>query len=347
MRRITAVFLILFTIAISSGCGGNTKENVQNEPIKPVNVIEVGLEAFPINLEYIGSIEATEIKKYSFKLPGKITMISKDKGEKVNFGDILAQQDQEDVDLARKAAENDLKKVRKAYDFYQDNLNNLKLLFESGAIAKQEYDKAKLELDILEQDFNNAQIDYENKRNMQKDTKLIALDRGIVTDLLYKEGEIVGGGYPVVIVRDDKLKAVAGFSQQDVTKLKVGQAAQVFVNGILEEGTISYINELPDSTTRTYNVEIELKGNDFPIGALAKITITIGGEEGILIPITSILSNGEDYVFVVNENRVEKRTVKLGRISGTKVIVQGLAPGEKVVIEGITKLKDGDKVTVQ
>jgi len=347
MRKITAGFLILFALAISSGCGENAKEIVQNEPTKPVNVLEVEAGTFPINLEYIGTIEAGEIKKYSFKLPGKIAGIFKEKGEKVDPGDILAQQDGEDGDLARKAAENNLEKVRKAYDYAQDNLNKLQLLFESGAIAKQDFDKAKLELDTLDQDLNNAQLDYESKLNMLKDTKLTALDRGVIIDILYKEGEFVGGGYPVVIVRGDKLKAVAGFSQQDVIKLKVGQPAQIFVNGILEEGNISFINEVPDSTTRTYKIEIELNGNDFPIGALVKVIIPIGKEEGILIPITSILSNGEDYVFVVNENRVEKRTIKLGKISGTKVIVQGLKTGEKVVIEGMKKLQDGDKVTVQ
>lgn len=348
MKRVFLLFNILSLFFLIIGCASETKENLQQELAKPVQVMQVKPSTVENNLEYIATIDAVEIKRYSFKLPGKITEIYKEIGQVVLPREILAQQDTKDMELALRNGQYNLQKIQKAFEFQKDTFNKTEALFEAGAISKQDYDKVKLEMNSLEQDLNNARLDIEGKINSLRDSKIISEDSGTIADVMYKEGEFAGGGVPVFIIRSDSLKAVLGISQQDFGKIFIGQNALVSVNGIEAKGSVSYIHGLPDSQTRTYKVEVALENKTFPIGALAKALIELDKEEGFLIPITSILTNGEDYVFVVNgEDKAEKRKVVLGSIKGSQVLVQGLNTGDRLVTKGMKRVKEGDKLLIQ
>jgi hypothetical protein len=69
----------------------------------------------------------------------------------------------------------------------------------------------------------------------------------------------------------------------------------------------------------------------------------------LLVPKAAVRSEaGRDVVFVVRDDRVERRAVTAGAADGDQIeIVSGLTAGEKVVVDGPATMKDGDKVTVK
>ena len=69
----------------------------------------------------------------------------------------------------------------------------------------------------------------------------------------------------------------------------------------------------------------------------------------LLVPKAAVRSAaGRDIVFVVHDQRLERRAVKMGAADGDQVeVLSGLTAGELVVIEGPAAMKDGDKVTVK
>ena len=80
------------------------------------------------------------------------------------------------------------------------------------------------------------------------------------------------------------------------------------------------------------------------LGDIAKVTIVWGEDQGIAIPITCVMNEDDDYVFVVEEEKIVKRTIEIGRIVDNYILVTGLEAGELLVVEGLEYVSEGDKV---
>lgn len=272
-----------------------------------------------------------------------------------------------------KRVEINVKKARDAYHFADENYKKMLKLYEEGAISKNDLDKAKLELDMREADLHGARetekqvkngaraedqaaargqleqarADYSHKKRLLEEATLTADTDGYVVDVLYQEGEMVGAGYPVVVIRNNKQVVNVGLTSKDLGKVQIGMKAKVRMGNTEWEGEVTNIGQMPDSQSRTYSVQIALPENALPMGTVVKVDLIVGEERGIWIPIPSILTDGEDYVFVVKDAKAYKRKIALGEATGAYVKVQGLQDGEALVIEGMKKLEDKDQVSVQ
>lgn len=272
-----------------------------------------------------------------------------------------------------KQIEVNVKKAKDSYDFLNANYVKLDKLYQEGAISKNDLDKAKLELDISNSDLqamkekekqakngareedkaaikgqlDQAQADYDYKLRLLEDTMIKSDSDGYVVDVLYKEGEFVASGYPVVVVRNDKQVVNVGLSSKDFGKVTIGTKAKIKVEEKVLEGEVTNIGQTPDSETRTFPVEIALSEETLPLGSVAKLNLIIGEESGIWIPITAIMANSEDYVYVVRNEKAYKVKITIGEVYGNNVKVQGLKDKDQLVVEGMQRLKDQDKVAIQ
>lgn len=270
-------------------------------------------------------------------------------------------------------AKSNVKKAQDAYDFSKNNYMKTKQLFEKEAISQNSLDKAKLDLDIRETDLNTAKelekqvinsvreediktlsyqleqakADYEHKKMMIESALLVSDVDGYVVDILYEEGEIVSTGYPAIIIRNEEQVVNVGLSQRDSIKVKQKDKVIIKVEEKEVEGNIVTVAQVPNSQTRTYNAKIDLDEDIFQLGYIVKVKIIIGEEKGVWIPITSVLANGIDYVFIVRGDRVEKKRVDIQEVLGTKVKVEGLLEEDILVLEGMKRLRDGDKVIIE
>ncbi|MEW6623755.1 MAG: efflux RND transporter periplasmic adaptor subunit [Bacillota bacterium] len=338
------VILILIMLVIT-GCAGVPEGEKEVQP-KPVKVLVLEEETYPIVLEYIGNVAAKEVIHYSFKLPGKIARIYVEEGMMVKKDQLLAALDTEDISLAIKASENNLEKAQNYFDHLTDTYNRVQRLYDEGAVTKQELEEIILKLTTAELDLRNAGVDYDNKLKLLGDSQIVSDMDGYVLKVLSKESEIVGSGYPVIVIRGIEQVVTIGVSSQDALKISKGMAAQVIVDAQKTRGTVTDLAHVPDEQTRTYKAEIEIE-NSFPLGAFASAEIEIGEDAGILIPITAVMTKGNDYVYIVDaHDRVEKRPITIKDIRGERVSVEGVGVGEKLVIEGMRQLEDGDLVRV-
>lgn len=271
-----------------------------------------------------------------------------------------------------KNAELNVKKAQDAYDFAADNYKKIETLYSSGGISKYELDKVKLELDLRDSElkqaeetlkqvkrgareedkkalfnqFEQAKADYEFKKSLLEDASIKSGAEGFVVDVLYEEDEMVSAGYPVIVVRDDSLIVNVGLAERDLNKVALGTTAEVRVGGNEAEGVVTSISQSPDSQSRTYNIQLSLKRNDFSLGSIAKVGLNIGAVRGIWIPITSMLSDGIDYVYIAKDGIAEKREVVIEGTEGAKALVKGLNPGEKLIVEGMKRLNAGDRIEI-
>lgn len=342
------VLVSALLITIWSLWPAKTEEIIEEESVKPVRVIEVAEESGPVEMEYLGTVQAKEFKQMSFKIPGKLEAISLVEGQSVKKGQVLAQLETNDFELAVSAAKNTMDVAQSTYSFAQDNYDKMSELKESGAISTQDLDRARLEMEDWRARFNNAEIDYRSKLNMLDDSILKADMDGIVVEVLYKVGENILPAYPVVVLRDKELELTMGISQNDLNLVKVGTPAKINVAGDIYTGKVKSIGQIPDGQTKTYKTTVALSDTSLSLGMTAKITLELGNEKAIYIPINSIVNDGEDFVYVLDQNSVvHKKIIQIGRINNTKVQVTGLEKGDRIISEGIKNLQAGDKVSVQ
>lgn len=269
--------------------------------------------------------------------------------------------------------EANVKKAEKAYTFMKDQYEKSERLYVSGAISQNELNKIKVEFDAAEADYRSAlemekklkngsrpedkaaakgqldqaAADYQLKASLLVDALLRSKSDGYVVDILYREGELAPAGHPVILVRDDLQIVKVGLTSKDLNKVNIGTKAKIRVNGEEMEGSVTNISGTPDQETLTYPAEIALPNNNWPMGAVGQVELIIDETKGIWIPITAILSNGEDYVFVMEKGQAHQRKIKLFEVAGNQVKVEGLKPKEKLIVEGMKKLKDQDLVSVQ
>lgn len=279
---------------------------------------------------------------------------------------------QEDI----KTLELNVKQAQDAYDFAADLYDTNVKLFDKGGISQFQLDQSKLQMDNAKdtlnqgqealkkvqsgsrpEDITSAKSQYEGaKTNYQANLSLLEdavlksdVD-GYIIEVLYKEGEMVPAGYPVVVVRSEIQTITIGMSQKDVKQIHIGDSADVSIDGNSISGVISDINQIPDEKTLTYKVEVDLqeKSSDkkIYIGSIAKVNFTTHELEGVWVDIPIIMNDGQDYVYVIENDRVIKRIVQLGDIHEDKVSVLGLEPGSQLVIEGSSNIKEGYKVAV-
>lgn len=290
-------------------------------------------------------------------------------GARAQYNKALNGAAQEDI----KKAEENLNKARAAYDFSKQSFANIENLYKNEAVSRLDYDRAKLDMDIRKSELNQAEevytqvvngtrqedkkmllsqleqakADYEYKSTLVEDASLKSDVDGYVVDILYKEGEMVPSGYPVIVIRNNNQIVKTGLSQNDYSKIKVGTRVKLEEGELLAEGVVASVEQVPDAQTRTYGVEVSINESPFQIGAIVKVSFIIGEENGISVPISSIISNGQDYVYIVDaQNRVVKKQVELGEAKGSLVVVEGVSSGDKVVVEGMKRLNDKDKVNI-
>lgn len=279
---------------------------------------------------------------------------------------------QEDIAKAEIAVKNAEDNLNYLKDLYEKNLQ----LFEEGLVSQQDLNNLKLQLDnaqsslnlanqnlqqikngtrqedieALLAQLNMAKTDYSAKQNLVQDASLIADMNGYVVDVLGKEGELWPAGNPVILIRSENQVVSVGLTEHDITKINVGTKALVEISGQTTEGQVINIAQMADAQTGTYSAEIKLinpiDNSEYFIGQSVKVYFDMGNLESVWIPISSILNDGEDYVYIVEEERAVRKNIILGATHEDKVSVEGLKAGDQLVIEGMKNIKVGYKVRV-
>ncbi len=399
MLLICSLFL---SIALLSGCGKSYAEKSDTKTY-PVKALEVKDESYPISLEYEGITGGSEVRKLSFKSSAKTSKIYVAKGQHVKKGDKLVELDKNDLNFAAEAAKSQMdsassqydkavngaqaedinraeiavKSAQDNYNYYKDLYDKNVKLYESGAVAKQQLDGAKLQMDSYESALNSAKqsleqlqngsreedkqallaqvnmakANYDSKVNLLQDATLSADSDGYVVDVLCKEGEMQAAGNPVILFRSEDQVVTVGLSSDDVKKVQIGTKAKVKINDTEVDGEIINIVQMADKQSGTYSAEIRLltpiDNNKFYVGETVKVYIGIGEKNSTWIPINSILNDGEDYVYVVESGHAVRKNVTLGDTNEDKVSVEGLKVGDKLVVEGMKNIKAGYQVSIK
>ncbi|HEU0011459.1 MAG TPA: efflux RND transporter periplasmic adaptor subunit, partial [Verrucomicrobiae bacterium] len=112
-------------------------------------------------------------------------------------------------------------------------------------------------------------------------------------------------------------------------------------------GVVSEIAPVADPASRTFNVKLDLPANaGLRAGQFARVTIPVGETRALRLPLSAVVQRGQmELVFVAENRHAQLRLVKTGKRIGNAVeLVSGVTVGEQVVVEGASRLRDGQPI---
>ncbi len=317
------------------GCS-EKKETVKEVVIPKVTVKKINSTVEKESLTYSGTIEADNTVSLGFSVPGRISKVYVQEGQKVNKGQLLATIDQTTYKNAFDIANAGLEQAN-------DNFKRLNSLYQKGSLPERDFIAVKVAVAQANANKNLA------------DTKLYAPFSGMITAKMTEIGATAAPGVPAfTVMKTDKVYAKASITESEISKLKIGTDAKVEISSLNEifNGKVAIVNPSADALTRTFNVKVRLDNKDDKLlpGMISNIKINTGNTVDVItVPSESIIRDANNilYVFVVKENKAIKKRVSLGSFKGNEVIVtKGLSIGDSVVITGNKNLKDGQTVSL-
>ncbi|MFP4457678.1 MAG: efflux RND transporter periplasmic adaptor subunit [Clostridia bacterium] len=390
----TFIFAIL--IIVLSACSAQEATVVDKKT--PVKVQIVKLEERDTTQKYVGTVNSSDLIKYSFKTGGVLSDLQVSVGDEVKKGDLLASLNTSDLSTAvtvaksqmesakaqydkalsggspqdQKLAELNLKKAQDAYDYALENLEKSEKLYDAGAISESQIKQIRLEVEILKSDleqaqevytqstqsareedltsalanYNQAKANYEHNLRNLEDSKLKSTINGYVASIQFEQGELVGSGYPVVIVRSSDQVISFGISQKDVNEAKLGAKAKVKIFKETVEGELISISEIPNDKTGIYDAKVAVEKTNFKLGMIADIELITGVSQGIWVPLNTIKYVGSNYVFVAQDDRVVRKNITILEQQNGRVRVSGLAENDFLIVTNSNIVKPGDLIEI-
>jgi len=338
---------ILFGVAcaaavLAAGCKKQQAAGGGAPPSFAVQAVVVEAKRQPVSeaLSLVGSMTANEFVELKSETDGTVQEIPFKEGQEVKRGDLLVRLDETKFAAALAEAEANFK-------LSQANYARAKQLFQDKLIAQQEFDQAAAQFQA-----NQASLDL--KKRELKDARIYAPFEGIMSSRQVSPGQVISKNTTLTWVVDlDPVKVEVSVPERFVGQLAIGQNIDVTVAaypGRRFTGEVFFIAPFMDPTTRTALVKAKIPNpkQELKPGMFANLDLTLKlKEDAVVIPESAIIPSGDrTIVYVVDEtDTAQLRPVKLGiRQAGLVEVVSGLQGGERVVAEGIQKVRPGGKV---
>ncbi|GIV34243.1 MAG: MexH family multidrug efflux RND transporter periplasmic adaptor subunit [Chitinophagales bacterium] len=349
MNKHIVAILLLAAVAIGIAMKLYSNKKILNEKKNPPSsTLLINVTAEPVlkkpasgQLKKSGVLKAFKEVDISSTAAGKIEAIDFEPGMRVKEGQIIAHIDCRMQELQLQQAELALSKLEKDYQRFQT-------LLEGDATTPMTVEELQL-------NYEKTRTQAEQLRKQIHDCKIKAPVSGIVIRRNFDEGEYVNYGTPLgTIVDIEKLKMQVMVTENEVYRLTVNQEATITPDIFPDQhlrGKISFISASADPT-QSFLVEIVLHNNpDKPLrgGTFAYVTFSDQDTAWVLqIPRKALAESIKNpYVYVVENNRALKRTVKVGREFGNYLeVLDGLQENEWVVTSGQINLNDQTPVNI-
>ncbi|HWS06037.1 MAG TPA: efflux RND transporter periplasmic adaptor subunit [Burkholderiaceae bacterium] len=331
-------------------------------PAPPVvDVMNVIQKDVPIHREWIGSLDGSVNATIRPQVTGYLIRQNYGEGDLVKKGQTLFEIDPRTFQVAVEQAQAQRSKQLAIYEAAKANLARVKPLAAKNAVSQKDLDDATgQELSALGA-LDQATAQLETAKLNLGFTRIVSPINGIAGIAKAQIGDLLSPSATAeltTVSAVDPIKAYINISEREYLEFsqRVGanRAADVPLSLILVDGStydkpgkFTLLDRQVDPTTGTFKAGALFPnpGSRLRPGQYAKIRATIDVQKGaLLVPQRAVTEvQGKYLIAVVGEgNKVQLRSVKPGdRIGSDWIISEGLKPGDKIIVEGTQKVRDG------
>jgi len=322
----------------------------------------------PILVSAIGTVQSMATVMIKSRMDGEIAKVHFEEGQEVNEGDVLFTLDERGVRAQLQQAEANLERDRAQLERFKLEVTRQTELAHRGVASPQKLEDTTTSVAVTEATVRASEAAVENARVNLAYTTIRAPITGRTGSISLKRGNVVKAmdTAPTVVplVTITQLRPIyvsLTVPERYLANLRAAMTAgpvPVAVTMRGQEtapitGTLTFIDNQVDVTTGTISLKAKFPNDDERLwpGQFVNVTLTLGVQANAVVVPSAAIQVGPNgpYVFAIRQDStVELRLVKPDRIVGDKTVVaQGIAAGERVVVDGQLRLGNGTRVTVQ
>jgi RND family efflux transporter MFP subunit len=343
--------LMLFAFA-AAGCTGSAPAATEPPP-PPVHAATIEPEAVTPTSVATAEILANRHSNMRSETAGRVVDVLVEAGERVEEGQVLLRLDVGRPASAAQAANAAVAQSDARLTQAERELERTKKLVRTGGLPEQRLDDAQDAVRLASAARDAARAEARLARRGLTDAVIRAPFGGTVVERMVELGEYLAPGSPLLSLADTSLlKARVLLDPREAIDVAEGSPATISVYarpGEVFTGKVVRVGEVIDPRTRRLPVEIEFDehGGRLRPGLVAKFEVVTGEPKmEIRVPLDGVFERfGSQHVYVIQGGIARRRAVELGSVgAGFAEIVQGIEPGETVVVKGVTRVVDGSKV---
>lgn len=342
-RNITLLLAALLAAPLGAQDG-------KGPPPAPVVLAEAESRILAPVTWYPGTVISRNQARVAAEVPGRLEWVA-EIGDVIAGGETVARL--EDALFRQSLAENEAAVAREqARLVYLDaQVERLETLVTQQTATRSRLDEAIAERDVARSELRAVRARLALTRERLERTRIKAPFGGVVTTRFRQSGEWAQSGEAVV-------RLVDAASLEVQTWVPVAALAYVHEGGELaleanpsrSSGTLRAIVPVGDNQSRLYELRLHISGESWPVGQDVRVAIPTAAERAVTaVPRDAlVLRRDGTTVYRVNEDgRAERVPVTTGIAEGALIEVDGIAPGDRVVVRGGERLRPGQTVTVQ
>lgn len=332
----------------------------------PVEVAEIKPQFVQIWKNFSGHVVAVDRAEIRPQVSGRIHEIRFEDGQHVEEGDVLMVIDPRPYEAALNQAQASLKSAQAQVDLAEKEYQRAKSLIETEAISQGLLDERTNRRDAAAAAVQGAEAAVKSARINLDYAYVKAPISGKVSRAEITEGNLVqaGGSAPLLTSIVDDERVYVDFEVDERTYISSVKSnatgdADIPVRLVLLDGDTEYrgvvhsFDNRIDPSSGTIRARAIFQNGDKVLLPGMSVSILMGGtgdQSKILVSERAIGTDQDrKFVYTVNGDSVAKyREVKIGEsINGQRVILSGLDVGEKVIVEGLVRIRPGMPVSPQ
>src|SRR5436190_15386705 len=345
-------------------CGVScAKKAAVQAPAPMVQIVEVTATNAPMTTEIIGQLDSPQNVEVRARVEAFVDKVLFAEGTELKEGTPLFLLDKKPFEQRLAAANGLLAEAKAGLNKYEKDVARLTPLAQKRAIPQQDLDNALASVDVGKASVLSAQARVESATLDLGYCDVRAPIRGLIGAKQVSIGELVGKGQPTLLATISTLDPIWFYcAVSEVQYLRAEarvrttgkQIAELPVALILTDGSMHpakgkfvFIDRAVDPKTGTLRVRAEFPNSEKLLrpGMFGRIKVDLGARpDSILVPERAVAElQGQNFVWVIgSDNKATQRSVKIGETIGENVLVtEGLKPGERIVTEGVQKVREG------
>ena len=341
-----------------AGC--TTQKAAAKQPPVPVRVVPVVSMAAPVTIVANGVVEPLQSVSVQAQVGGILTDVAFHEGDDVKAGEVLFRIDPRPFEAALQQAQGMLARDTAQAQSARRDANRYRALAAKDFVTKSQADEQDATASALEATLKADSAAVETaKLNLDYSTIRSPLS-GRTGRLLVRQGNLVAPNSGPLVVINQIQPILVRFpvpqSQFAALQRRAARGAvPVHVTApdstpIPETGTLSFIDNAVDSMTSTVTAKAEFTNTAGALwpGEYMSVTVQLDLQAGALaIPSVAVVPSQQgNFVFVIGPNQTaQMRMVSVGReVGALSIITKGVSAGERVVVDGQSRLTAGSKV---